>query len=39
MREQDEGELPGGSPRSSEVIWSYVFLPLAPSVASIHIAL
>lgn len=39
MREQSEGELPGGNSCSSGVIWSSVFLPLAPSRASIHIAL
>lgn len=39
MREQGEGELPGGNPHSSGVIWSLVFLLLPPSGASVYIAL
>lgn len=38
MREQGEGELPGGNPHSSGVIWSLVFLLLPPSGASVYIA-
>lgn len=38
MREQGEGELPGGNSHSSGVIWSSVFLLLPPSGASVYVA-